>query len=356
MEISKVREYLGEDWTAVQSLIAGALSSDIELLNSVNASILGNAGKQLRPMISLLVARACLGAVNSSECSDALKNGEPSGASEPGPGGEKTPMDIARRYAAAAELLHNATLLHDDVADDSDFRRGKPTVRSILGPSSSVLVGDFWLVKAIGLILGEEGSQKCDERVVRLFSRTLSLLAEGEMLQLQKAQTADTTYEDYLRIIYSKTASLFEAAAVSSALAVNAREEIVESVRNYAVYLGYAFQIKDDILDYCGTSSVGKPLGVDIAEQKITLPLLGAMANAPAKESYLRSLIKGVVERPSNRDEILRLVVDNRGIEYSVKYLEAFVGKAVEALSPLSPSRDRELLEALARFTAQRVV
>lgn len=353
MEISKVREYLGEDWTAVQSLIAGALCSDIELLNSVNASILGNAGKQLRPMISLLVARACLGAADSSV---ALKSGEPSEVSEPGPNGKKSPMDVARRYAAAAELLHNATLLHDDVADDSDFRRGKPTVRSLLGPSSSVLVGDFWLVKAIGLILGEEGSQRCDERVVRLFSRTLSLLAEGEMLQLQKAQTADTTYEDYLRIIYSKTASLFEAAAVSSALAVNAREEIVEAVRNYAVYLGYAFQIKDDILDYCGTSSVGKPLGVDIAEQKITLPLLGAMANAPAKESYLRSLIKGVVERPSNRDEILRLVVDNRGIEYSVKYLEAFVGKAVDALSPLPQSPDREFLEALARFTAQRVV
>ncbi len=348
MDISQIREYLGEDWTEVQSLIGKALGSDIDLLNSVNSSIIGNAGKQLRPMISLLVARACLGAENAAPLRAASASDDR--------GGERDLLGVARRYAAAAELLHNATLLHDDVADDSDFRRGKPTVRSLLGPSASVLVGDFWLVKAIELILGEQGSERCDERVVRLFSRTLSLLAEGEMLQLQKAQTADTTYDDYLRIIYSKTASLFEAAAVSSALAVNAPEEIVEAVRSYAVYLGYAFQIKDDILDYCGTASVGKPLGVDIAEQKITLPLLGAIANAPEKESYVRLLVREVVEKPSNRDEVLRLVSDHGGIDYAAKYLDDFVEKAVESLSPLPASKDRDFLEALARFTAHRSV
>lgn len=348
MDISQIREYLGEDWTEVQSLIGKALGSDIDLLNSVNSSIIGNAGKQLRPMISLLAARACLGAENAAPLRAASASDDR--------GGERDLLGVARRYAAAAELLHNATLLHDDVADDSDFRRGKPTVRSLLGPSASVLVGDFWLVKAIELILGEQGSERCDERVVRLFSRTLSLLAEGEMLQLQKAQTADTTYDDYLRIIYSKTASLFEAAAVSSALAVNAPEEIVEAVRSYAVYLGYAFQIKDDILDYCGTASVGKPLGVDIAEQKITLPLLGAIANAPEKESYVRLLVREVVEKPSNRDEVLRLVSDHGGIDYAAKYLDDFVEKAVESLSPLPASKDRDFLEALARFTAHRSV
>ena len=326
MDIKSVREYLGKDWEAVKEKIETSLMSDIALLNATNSSILSNSGKQLRPLLALLVARACSGHQIS---------------------------EATIRYAAAAELLHNATLLHDDVADNSDQRRGVPTIMSLMGPSVSVLVGDYWLVKAMEMILG---SSEEDHMVTKIFSKTLSDLAEGEMLQLQKAQNGDTVQDDYLRIIYSKTASLFEAACVSAAISVNASEEYMTAARNYAVALGIAFQIKDDILDYSGTESVGKPLGVDILEQKITMPLLGAIAHAPAQESRIRGLVKGIVDRPEYRDEIVTFVKENSGIEYAVRQLDKYVEKAVEALSVLPLCRERALLEDLAYFTAKRVM
>lgn len=326
MDIKSVREYLGKDWEAVKEKIETSLMSDIALLNATNSSILSNSGKQLRPLLALLVARACSGHQIS---------------------------EATIRYAAAAELLHNATLLHDDVADNSDQRRGVPTIMSLMGPSVSVLVGDYWLVKAMEMILG---SSEEDHMVTKIFSKTLSDLAEGEMLQLQKAQNGDTVQDDYLRIIYSKTASLFEAACVSAAISVNASEEYMTAARNYAVALGIAFQIKDDILDYSGTESVGKPLGVDILEQKITMPLLGAIAHAPSQESRIRNLVKGIVDHPEYRDEIVTFVKENSGLEYAVRQLDKYVEKAVEALSVLPLCRERALLEDLAYFTAKRVM
>ena len=326
MDIKSVREYLGDDWKAVKEKIETSLMSDIALLNSTNSTILSNSGKQLRPLLALLIARACSGHRIS---------------------------EATVRYAAASELLHNATLLHDDVADNSEQRRGMPTIMSLMGPSVSVLVGDYWLVKAMELILG---SSEGDHLVIKIFSKTLSDLAEGEMLQLQKAQSGDTCEDDYLRIIYSKTASLFEAACVSAAISVNASQEYRKAAKDYAVALGIAFQIKDDILDYSGTASVGKPLGVDILEQKITMPLLGAIMNAPAEEVRIRGLVKGIVDHPENRDDIVAFVKENAGLEYAVQQLDKYVAQAVDALSVLPLSKERELLEGLAYFTAKRVM
>lgn len=327
MDIKDLKEYLGEDWKAVQNCITDSLDSDISLLNSTNESILSNSGKQLRPLLSLVMARAC-------SCGAAAN-------------------EATVRYAAASELLHNATLLHDDVADDSDQRRGVPTIRSLMGPSVSVLVGDYWLVKAMELILGDADS---DVKVIRIFSKTLSDLAEGEMLQLQKAQSGDTDEHDYLRIIYNKTASLFEAACVSAAISVGASEEYENASRDYAVALGLAFQIKDDILDYAGTESVGKPLGVDILEQKITMPLLGAFAVCPEKEQHIRGLVKSIADHPENRDEIVAFVKGNGGLEYAVAQLDKYVSQAVSALAVLPPCVERDMLEELAYFTAKRIM
>lgn len=327
MDIRSIREYLGQDWSAVQERIASALESDIQLLNATNGSILSNSGKQMRPMLSLIVARAC--SQGSLAC------------------------DATVRYAAASELLHNATLLHDDVADDSDQRRGVPTVMSLMGPSVSVLVGDYWLVKAMELILG---SAESDNKVIKVFSKTLSDLAEGEMLQLQKAQNGDTDENDYLRIIYNKTASLFEAACVSAAISVDACPEYEQAAKSYAVALGLAFQIKDDILDYAGTDSVGKPLGVDILEQKITMPLLGAFANVSSEEEErVRKMIKDIVDHPEYRDEIVSFAKANGGIEYAVEQLDRYVAAAVEALNVLPDSTEKEMLVELAHFTAKRL-
>lgn len=324
MDIRAVKEYLGQDWLSVQERIASALESDISLLNSTNASILSQSGKQLRPMLALMFARACTGRAT----------------------------DAGIRYAAAAELLHNATLLHDDVADGSELRRGKPTVMSLMGPSVSVLVGDYWLVKAMELILQDSDT---DTTAIRIFSKTLSDLAEGEMLQLQKAQSGDTDEKDYLRIIYNKTASLFEAACVSAAISAGVSEDVVKAARDYAVALGLAFQIKDDILDYSGTESVGKPLGVDILEQKITLPLLGALNNVSGqKQAEVRGKVKDIVGRPELRDDIVSFVKENGGLEYAKARLEEYVNEAVHALDILPDSREKECLVELARYTAIR--
>ena len=325
MDINGIREYLGKDWVDVTARIENILDSDIDLLNSTNASILSHSGKQLRPLLALVFARAC-----SAE-----------GISE-----------ATIRYAASAELLHNATLLHDDVADDSDQRRGVPTIRSLMGPSVPVLVGDYWLVKAMELILGDlEG----DAGVIKIFSKTLSDLAEGEMLQLQKAQTGDTDENDYLRIIYNKTASLFEAACVSAAVSVGAPESFQNAARDYAVALGLAFQIKDDILDYEGTESVGKPLGVDILEQKMTLPLLGAMSNVSSdEEEIIRRKVAEIAEHPEYRDEIVSFVKANGGLEYAVRRLEEYIDDAVKALEVLPESYEKQYLVELAHYTGKR--
>ena len=318
MDIKEIKEYLGSDWQAVQNSIKKALNSDIDLLNSTNASILSNSGKQLRPLLALMMARACSG---------------------------QSASEATVRYAAAGELLHNATLLHEQ-------RRGKPTIYSLMGPSVSVLVGDYWLVKAMELILGTSES---DTKVIRIFSKTLSDLAEGEMLQLQKAQKGDTDEQDYLRIIYNKTASLFEAVCVSAAVSVNASPEYMKAAKDYAVALGLAFQIKDDILDYAGTESVGKPLGVDILEQKMTMPLLGALASASEEEEkHIRGLVKDIVGDPEYRDEIMDFVKSKGGVEYAKARLQDYVDQAVGAIAVLEDTVEKKSLVELAHFTAIR--
>lgn len=325
--VNGIKTFLGKDWEAVQSLIRDTLHSDIILLNDVNSSILSHSGKQLRPLLALVMARACSGGKVS---------------------------EATVRYAAAAELLHNATLLHDDVADDSDQRRGVPTIRSLMGPSVSVLVGDYWLVKAMELILGDSAS---DTRVIRIFSKTLSDLAEGEMLQLQKAQKGDTDIDDYLRIIYNKTASLFEAACLSSAVSVCASKEKEDAAKSYSKALGLAFQIKDDILDYSGTDSVGKPLGVDVLEQKITLPMLAALSNVTdAEAAVVRGKIRDIVSHPEYRDELVSFVRSNGGIEGAARQLDGYVESAVRALDVLEDSDEKSALVELAYFTAKRVM
>ena len=327
MDIKAIKEYLGVDWLAVQNRIASSLKSDIGLLNSTNDSILAHSGKQLRPMLSLLMAKACSGG---------------------------KVYESAIKYAAASELLHNATLLHDDVADGSDRRRGVPTIMSLMGPSVSVLVGDYWLVKAMELVIDASDDSS---RVMKIFAKTLSDLAEGEMLQLQKAQKGDTDEDDYLRIIYNKTASLFEAACVSAAISSGASEDMIKSAKDYAVALGLAFQIKDDILDYAGTDAVGKPLGADILEQKITMPLLGAFANAGSeKEVHVRTLVADIVSHPEHRDEIVTFVKENCGLEYAVSRLNSYVEAAVRALDMFPESEAKDSLIELAHFTADRIM
>lgn len=326
MDLKELRAYLGKDWVKTQECIKDALESDIQLLNSTNDSILQFAGKQMRPMLSLLIARACSA-------------------------GKELPRDCWR-YAAASELLHNATLLHDDVADESDERRGQPTIYKKMGASVSVLVGDYWLVKAVECILGADNYSA---EAIKVFAKTLSNLAEGEMFQLQKAWAGDTDEADYLRIIYNKTATLFETTAISAVIGVGGSNELREAMAAYAKNLGLAFQVRDDIFDYCMDMNVGKPVGADILERKMTMPLLGAFMNAgPKAEKEIRKMVTNIAHQPENRDEIVDFVKANGGLEYAQKRLDEMIDAALGELDVLPESKDKELLRQLAEYVGNR--
>lgn len=325
MNPEDIKASLGENWGVVESYIRDSLTSDIDLLSSLNDRILSHGGKQIRPLISMLVAMAC---------------------------SEGRATDDSCRYAAAAELLHNATLLHDDVADSSDQRRGFPTIRSLMGPSVSVLVGDYWLVKAMNLILSASNHS---DRVIKIFSTTLSDLAEGEMLQLEKADSGDTDMDDYIRIIYNKTASLFVASCMSAAISVNAPWEMEQAVKRFSTALGLAFQIRDDIFDYSQDSGIGKPVGVDVMEQKITLPLLGALDNAaPDEAARIRAMVTEIHGHPGNREAVMDFVRTHDGVSYAEKVLNGYIDEALLALDVLPPSVYTQMLSDLARYVGTR--
>lgn len=307
--------FLGSSWGRTLEVFSGALATDMELLRRTNDSILSNPGKCIRPILSLLVAKVF---------------GEPNGDS--------------CRFAAAVELLHNATLIHDDVADNSFVRRGAPTVMADLGKVPAVLVGDFWLARALDVIMGSERR----DIALRFFSKTICDLAEGEMLQLQKAACGDTTIGDYLKIVYCKTASLFETATVSGAASVDAAEDMREVAGRYAVCLGTAFQIRDDILDFGDAAKAGKSVGVDIREGKITVPLLCALEGAPEEED-IRGLMREMASHPEYGDEVRRFVDRRGGVRLARRVLEKYVDESLDALGAMPPGKVRDLLS---EFTA----
>ena len=323
MDIREAKAFLAGPMEEVDALLAASLKSDIALLDATNRSLLSQGGKRLRPMLSLLAAGAC-GGINADSV----------------------------RFAAASELIHNATLLHDDVVDGAATRRGKPTVMSLLSGPASVLVGDFWLVKAIRCILD---AARYSERAIRLYAKTLSDLAEGEMLQLQKASSCDTTREDYRRIIYSKTASLFEAAVLAGAVSADAPEEWTAALAGYARNLGLAFQMKDDILDYAGGEAVGKPLGIDLKEQKITLPLLCALDLVPEKAAAeIRALVRRISDEPALADAVRQFVLGHGGVEKAAAEMERTIDEAVFCLEELPQTAEKTYLTELARFVGER--
>jgi len=314
---------LGSDWAAFESLIKEKLATDIRLLQSVNNSILSSSGKRLRPMLTLLVAGA-LGQVNN----DSLL------------------------FATGTELMHNATLLHDDVVDNSATRRGKPTVAAVLGPGAAVLIGDYWLSKAVEAITGT----RHEMAAIKHMAKTCSDLSSGEILQMQKASTADTTEEDYLRIIYCKTGSLFQTACITGAISVDATPSEESAAEKFGKALGIAFQIRDDILDYSNPEVIGKPVGSDIKEGKITLPLLGAMQNAPQEAQHIRGLMADITDHPEYCEEVRSFVLSHGGLEYASSRLDDFIQEALQALEAFPASPKKEALEALARFNAVRKV
>lgn len=323
---TEIKNYLGQDWKDFQSMFVKGTGSELPILNKVNGYLLDHAGKQLRPILTLLTARALTGSCN----------------------------DNVIRSAAAVEMLHTATLLHDDVADNSPIRRGAPTVMALYSPTTSVLVGDFWLSRALETIIGY-----CDQRVILSFSHCLEMLAEGEMIQMEKALDLNTTEEDYIGIIYRKTAALFETAVLSAAYSVSASPARIEKCREYAYHLGIAFQIMDDIFDYSPEFNIGKPTGQDILEKKMTLPLFGFMKNASRSEveellARIRRVGGDAKDDFQLTQDAVALVRKYNGLDYARERLEQEVATAAQAFDVLPDSEAKSFLIELAHHMTIR--
>lgn len=322
MDIRDIHTFLQAPLARVETYIEASLRSDIALLDQTNRSLREHPGKMLRPMLALLVAGA-LGKVNESTL----------------------------HYAAATELLHNATLLHDDVVDGAALRRGVPTVASILGPQAAVLIGDFWLVRCLDLV---QEAQVQPYRVLGLFSATLSHLTEGELLQMERTKDGATTQEDYLRIIYGKTASLFVTAAQSAAISVNAADGLQEKAVEFAHRLGTAFQLRDDILDYVG-DALGKPAGLDLKEQKITQPLLCALEKAPQEAARVRALVSRIGQEPELAGKVQAFVAAQDGAALAVGVMNRYIEEAIACLDAFPESEEKQYLAALTRYVGERL-
>ena len=316
----EAQRFLGEDWNTFQRLFVESLSTDIPLLAKANGYVLDHGGKKLRPTFTLLVAKALRGFCDQH----------------------------VFRCAVATELLHSASLLHDDVADNAEVRRGAPSMMALYSPTTAVLVGDFWLARAVRAVVDHP-----DKRVLYIFCKCLSDLSEGEMIQLERAQKADTTEADYRQIIYCKTTSLFEAAMVSAAYTVQADDAEIKICRKYAYHIGQSFQMMDDILDYSPELAIGKPTGQDIMEKKITLPLLCLLETAPA------SVCRDIRRRMTAPDaalvqEVFSLVRQYDALALAREKLSAEIRLAVEALAPIPESEAKSCLEKLAGLMAVR--
>jgi octaprenyl-diphosphate synthase len=315
-----IRANVENDFAAVNQFIVDQLYSNVPLVESIGHYIVEAGGKRMRPILVLLSAKSC-------------------GFS----GGDHIKM------AAVIEFIHTATLLHDDVVDMSSMRRGRPTANSQWNNPSSVLVGDFIYSRAFQILVSLGNM-----RIMQIIADTTNVIAEGEVLQLLNKNNAEVSEADYLQVIYSKTAILFQAAAQCGAILADANPKVEEALREFGLHVGNAFQLIDDFLDYAGDSeTMGKNIGDDLAEGKPTLPLIYAMQNAPESDSKLiRDCLK-----TSGVDELERIteIVKNSGaLDYTQKLAQVEVDKARHCLTILPESNYRMALDSMAVMAVQR--
>ncbi len=305
---------------AVDQLIINELSSDVILINQMSHYIIGSGGKRLRPMLLLLVAKAL---------------------------GKVTDKHLV--LAAVIEFIHTATLLHDDVVDESDLRRGKESANAVWGNAASVLVGDYLYSSAFEMMVRTDNM-----RVMEILSTTTTAIAEGEVLQLLNCNNPDTTEEKYLEVIARKTAILFSAATRLAAVLAGSDQKTEEALALYGQELGVAFQLIDDALDYKSTTEdLGKNLGDDLAEGKPTLPLIYAITHGT--ESQAKVVIDAIKQGSREAfNQVYDIVISTNAIEYTEKCADEAAQKAIAALDCLPESESKQALISLAKFAVQR--
>ncbi len=321
MDFKAIQALTAIDMAKVDETILAQLNSEVSLINQLGFYIVSGGGKRLRPLLAVLSAKAL--------------------------GYEGKDHTTA---AAFIEFIHTATLLHDDVVDESDMRRGKETANAAFGNAASVLVGDFIYTRSFQMMTNL-GSLK----ILALMSDAVNVIAEGEVQQLMNCNDPDTTEESYMQVIYSKTARLFEAATQIGAILTDAPEEIETALQNYGKYLGTAFQLIDDVMDYTADGKeMGKNVGDDLAEGKPTLPLLYAMQNGnPAQATMIRDAIEhsNGMER---LDEIMQAMADTGSLEYTTQMAHKEADKAIAELTALPESEYKQALVALAHLAVER--
>ncbi len=308
------------DMEAVNAVIRRQLHSEVPLVNQIAEYIISAGGKRLRPVLVLLMAKAY------------------------GYSGNKH-----HELAAVIEFIHTATLLHDDVVDESSLRRGRQTANALFGNAASVLVGDFLYSRAFQMMVAVD-----NPRVMQIVADATNLIAEGEVLQLLNMHNPDVSEESYLQVIRSKTAKLFEAAAQLGVLIVGADDDVIEAAGEYGRSLGTAFQLIDDVLDYSGNATdIGKNVGDDLREGKPTLPLIYLRENGtPEQKALVRSCIKNSDEKHFNK--ILDAITSSGALDYTRREAKKVAQRAATAIAALPNSRFRDSLLQLSGFAVDR--
>jgi len=320
MDIPAIHRLIADDMKAVNEVILRRLRSDVALINQIGAYIVNSGGKRLRPMIVLLSARASGYQGNHH-------------------------IDLA----AIIEFIHTATLLHDDVIDDSSMRRNQETANEVWGNEASVLVGDFLYSRSFEMMVDVDSM-----RVMEILSHATNRIAEGEVLQLLNCNNPDTTEKEYMEVIDRKTATLFEAGARLGAVLAGASPEQEQAMADYGLNLGTAFQLVDDALDYNSSNEdIGKNIGDDLSEGKPTLPLIYAIRKGtPEQRDKLRSAIEnGGLE---HIDVVMEAIESTNAIDYTSALAQREAEKAKAALAGFPASPQREALRGLADFSVNR--
>ena len=324
VDIKGIISLVESDMTMVNQTIAGNLDSDVALINQLGAYIVQAGGKRLRPVALLLAAKA-----TSPDNTDVSK--------------EQTLL------AAIVEFIHTATLLHDDVVDESEMRRGRETANEVFGNAASVLVGDYLYSRAFQMMV-EIGSM----RVMEILSHTTNQIAEGEVMQLINCGSAETTEEQYMETIQSKTAILFEAATQLGAVITKQASPIEQALASYGLHIGTAFQLVDDILDYTADAeAMGKNVGDDLAEGKPTLPLINAIERSSGED---KALLENAITHASrdNLDAVLAIIEKTGSLAYTARIAREQAQLAKQALDVLPDSIYKQALLNLAQFSIER--
>ena len=323
MIFSEIMNLLSSDLEEVEKEIKKNFYSDVVLIPDVSEYLSSSGGKRIRPLLLLLSSRAC------------------------GYSGHK-----AIKHSCVVEFIHTATLLHDDVVDGADVRRGNPSANSKWGNEASVLVGDFLFAKSFELMSSEE-----DTRIVKTMSEACTLLSEGEVLQLINLYNTDITEEEYLKVVFRKTAALIAASCKLGAILSDSPNHIIESFNSYGKNIGYSFQLIDDALDYTGNENeTGKKIGNDLIDGNITLPLLHLLSSIDEirKERLKKIILESKVILEEDQSFVLKLMDEYDSVAYTRNLAKRYAENAKSSLSVIEKSENLDSLISLADFIVDR--